>query len=66
MFDFALHRWMDRNYAKLTSSIRAKAHVNFPRSLSGVPTTNYVETAADIRAWVNQTYPDTLEWEYDL
>lgn len=66
MFDLALHRWLAENDEKLTPAIRAKIRVNFPRDTLGTPSTNYVETAAEIRAWVDRTYPGTLGWEYDL
>jgi hypothetical protein len=66
MFDLALHRWIEANADKLVPAISAKIRVNFPRDTLGTPTTNYVETAAEIRRWVNQSYPDTLGWEYDL
>lgn len=70
MIDHALHRWIAENTAKLTPSIKAKIRINFPTITEGAvisePSTNYVETAREIRNWVNRTYPDTLEWEYDL
>jgi hypothetical protein len=66
MIDTTLHRWIDANAGKLTSVIKAKIHVNFPADLRREPTTNYIETARDIRRWVESQWPDTLEREYDL
>jgi len=68
MIDPAVHAWLAANPDKLTPMVKAKIRVNFPADPAKViePTTNYVETVADIRDWIKRTYPGTLALEYDL
>lgn len=66
MIDPAVHQWLAENPDKLTPEIKAKVRINFPRDHERPPTSNYVETVAYIRAWIERWYPGTLALEYDL